>query len=292
MIRQRQIALGILACIALSVPTFAAAMDSADLIKLVKEGHIKNLQLTILESDDINRIRDDYGQSLLHMAVENNHADVTVWLLQNHADVNAVDQRGCTPLYYAIDNRNMEIIKILSHNQANVISIDGNGASALHWAAAKGTAEMVNLFVDWNLAVDGSDSSKDTPLMYAAQNANLETTKALLAHGASLDAKNNSGETALYKAADPYWAYDNEAAHEVVAALLDAGADPNLASTWGELPQVRAKTWSTYWMLASRTPSFSIRIGISVVCATIFALILLLIWRSVAKNNPSKPAAA
>ena len=87
-------------------------------------------------------------------------------LIQEGADVNAVDNRGITPLMIAAGyNTNPEIIQILINVGANVNAVGNTDSTPLMWAAT------------WN--------------------SNPEVLLVLLENGADATVQSNSGETAL-----------------------------------------------------------------------------------------------
>jgi ankyrin repeat protein len=53
------------------------------------------------------------GSTALHIATENYHYNVVKALLENGADINAVDNNNYTPLSLAQDNHNNKIIQLL-----------------------------------------------------------------------------------------------------------------------------------------------------------------------------------
>uniref|UniRef100_A0A2K5HPN1 Uncharacterized protein n=1 Tax=Colobus angolensis palliatus TaxID=336983 RepID=A0A2K5HPN1_COLAP len=78
---------------------------------------------------------------LLHLGVPVNDKDddeIVKTLLGKGAQVNAVNQNGCTPLHYAAFKNRREIAVMLLEGRANPHAKDHYEATALHWAAAKG----------------------------------------------------------------------------------------------------------------------------------------------------------
>ena len=141
-----------------------------------------------------------YGQTSLHLAVENRHASVLRILLeQDSVDANKGDNEGKTPLHAAAKLGHDDMVKVLlGHDGTNVNK--------------------------------GRNSDGQTPLHVASENGHLEVVKLLLSHG-NVEvnmAKNTTGATALWMAAS--------SGHEqVVRELLHHdGVDINHGDDFGE----------------------------------------------------------
>ncbi len=58
-------------------------------------------------------VKDRFGYTPLHNAVDYGHLDIVKYLLENGADVNAKDKNGRAPLYYAFTGEKLEILKYI-----------------------------------------------------------------------------------------------------------------------------------------------------------------------------------
>jgi ankyrin repeat protein len=58
-------------------------------------------------------LKDKWGQTPLHLAVNKNNKTLVQWLIEHGAYIDAKDKRGRTPLYIAVMNYNIEIIQLL-----------------------------------------------------------------------------------------------------------------------------------------------------------------------------------
>jgi cell wall assembly regulator SMI1/ankyrin repeat protein len=168
------------------------------------------------------------GRMPLHYAVEEGRTAIAQFLIEQGADVNGraePDSRWSgaeTPLMLAARRGRVEAARALIAAGADVNPSARSGATALVDAAGeKGTAwtRIVQDLI-WAGAEVGQQSPNGlTALIWAARHASPETIRVLVAAGADVNAVTGWG-TALARAVAEERA-DN------VAALLEAGADPN-----------------------------------------------------------------
>lgn len=97
---------------------------------------VSNCELTVVqEAVETNRAvlekTEWEGATLLHNAVKNNCKDVTEYLLNEGADVNAKMDDGVTPLHISARNGNIEISEILIMHGANINAVDSQGWTPL-----------------------------------------------------------------------------------------------------------------------------------------------------------------
>ena len=72
----------------------------------------------------------------LHLAVEDNHADLSSWLCEAKADVNLKELRkGRTALYFACWNANEKVLRALVHAGADVKARNVYQETPLHYVA-------------------------------------------------------------------------------------------------------------------------------------------------------------
>ncbi|HEV7692649.1 MAG TPA: ankyrin repeat domain-containing protein [Hyphomonadaceae bacterium] len=116
--------------------------------------------------------------------------DLTRWLVEQGADLSAVDTHGYTPLH----------------------------SRARHW---KGRAQVL---LDLGADVDHGDGSVGTPLHAAADSFKPAAARALIAHGARVDALNDAGDTPLERALQICQNMNIAHAAELADMLLAAGA--------------------------------------------------------------------
>jgi ankyrin repeat protein len=108
----------------------------------------------------------------------------------------------------------------------------------LLFAAREGCLDCVRALVEAGASIDLADPERVTPLIMATWNAHWDTASYLLDAGADPDEFDHWGRTALYLAVDfntlPHGgrsdrpSLDRTTPLELIAQLLDAGADPNI----------------------------------------------------------------
>ena len=114
------------------------------------------------------------------------------------------------------------------------------GLTALHYAARQGHMPAVKALVDAGANVNRiSASDKTSAMLIAVTNGHFDVARFLLDHGADPNLSDESGLAPLYAAVDAEWAPlgwapnpitgQEKTSHlELMRALLDKGADPNL----------------------------------------------------------------
>lgn len=202
---------------------------------------------------------DRLGDTPLHDAIKRNSGKI-VLLLASRAEVNAANRRGRTPLHEAIANGSWDAASALLDNGARSDIRDAEGRTAnfdcvahncphldrlvamgadlgardnnlntlLHAVAGQesGGVGVAQQVLSRGVALDAKNSSGDTALHLAAASGNEPIVRLLVGQGASTNERNNSGDSPLH--------LSEEAA--VIAALLDGGANPDLANRAGVRP--------------------------------------------------------
>jgi len=155
-------------------------------------------------------------------AVKDGDMTLMAFLIDNGADVNAVDSDGNTPLYYAhyahlayrskkrcapeeVDESSctatLEKLELLLKHGANVNAVISNGFTLLHFAALSSDMELMALLIKHEPNVNAVDSYGRTPLHLAAEKGDMELMELLLKHGADVNAVDSNDRTPLHNAA-------------------------------------------------------------------------------------------
>ena len=125
------------------------------------------------------------------------------------------------PLLLAVKQQDKGAVRALLQQRADVNAVDGDGASALHWAVYRDDAELVDLLIAAGAKVDAANDLAITPLYLASVNGNAAIAKRLLDNGANPNAASATGVAPLMEAA-------RSGSVDVLRALLARGADVNV----------------------------------------------------------------
>ena len=161
-------------------------------------------------------------------------------LIAGGADVNVRDGHGRTPLIVAAHRKDQAAARALIAAGADVNALDKNRYDVITVSAVLDDVEMIKLAIASGANTGLITSPYDgTALIAAAHLGHIGVVKTLIAGKAPLDHVNNLGWTALIEA---IVLGDGGARHVAcLRALVDAGADVNLADSNGVRPLTLAR---------------------------------------------------
>ena len=129
------------------------------------------------------RAATERGRTALHLAAENNHAEMVKLLLRNGALKEATSDGNWTALLNAAKNGHEETVDALLSADANVNARTSSGMTALHWAAELNHIGVVKRILKEEKAWKNSkDSFDSTPLARAGQHGHQAIVQALRPH--------------------------------------------------------------------------------------------------------------
>ncbi|OAS14763.1 hypothetical protein A8708_23635 [Paenibacillus oryzisoli] len=122
---------------------------------------------------------DDDGRTALIHAVIDNLTEITKFLIERGANVDAQDNLGYTPLHYASQNYLPEVVKLLVDNKANVDVKDSHGNSPLFRAVfnSRGRGEVILLLLSHGADAHSKNNYDVSPIELAKTISNYDVTQ-------------------------------------------------------------------------------------------------------------------
>jgi len=260
--RVRQMGAGALAVLlAVAAVGVAATQDDEALTPLgnaAKSGDAAQVQRLLDEGTDPN-VRDKQGRTPLfwacsvvarHPAEDGapDYVQVASLLLDRGATADAPDRTGRTPLLmatagaaseYGVIGADELIVRLLLAHGAKVNAQDDGGWSPLLRATSlfADQPELIPMLLSFGADVNAHLKDGRTSLMLAAELGKQERLTLLLEAHADVNALDANDDSALTKAALFHW---EEISSQMMALLIDRGADLNLADRQGRTPAERA----------------------------------------------------
>jgi ankyrin repeat protein len=237
-----------------TVPGLNAADRDARLVDAVKSGDREAVQRLLKARVDVNTAEVD-GTTALHWAVRADDENTVRLLLRAGARVSAANRYGVTPLSLAATNGRAAMIEMLLKAGADASTALPEGETALMTAARTGNAAAVKVLLDHGANLNAREQwHGETALMWAAAQDHPEVVTLLTKHGAEINARskalefpkfNFNGSTMVSTpmprgATTPLMFAARQGALEGVRALIEAGADLNLADPDGTSALVMA----------------------------------------------------
>ncbi len=235
------------------VPVDSLIKGSTPLIMAARKGHLAIIKL-LLEHEATIDMRDINGATALMNAVKNGNNIITAqYLIEQGADIHALDQRHNTPLIIATYQGNPKILQLLLDQGANINAKNNNGNTALIFIARRGHLQAAELLINRGADINAKNQKGGTAIREAAiqeqlemakllilsgaeyadrlpiyaKNGYLERVKILIEAGANINVKHpRDGRTALVNAAKKGYV-------DIAKYLLNKGADSNSAGNDG-----------------------------------------------------------
>ncbi|KAF3165410.1 hypothetical protein TWF788_000761 [Orbilia oligospora] len=204
-----------------------ADIDTSDtniaLLNAISKGHLPIAELLLTHGANPNT-QGDYGNAL-NTAVSNLDCEMIKVLLNNGADINAINQDHGTALYVAarMAQANPDVIKLLLNFGAEINAQGGEHGYALSAAVGSNNKDIVELLLSSGADVNAQGGEYGCALITAVHNKNESITELLLAFGADANAQGGEYGNALNTAL--FWCHTG-----IARLLLKSGADVNSKS--------------------------------------------------------------
>lgn len=144
--------------------------------------------------------KDFSGNQPIHLACDKGRLEITQLLVSRGADIHARNGRGRTPLSSAAGFYPYpELVDFLIQQGADVNAVDDSGNSIVAWCRHPA---ILKKLLRRGASVHTANWCKSTPLHDAAGDKNgLQRMKLLISHGANIHATDSDGYTPLHSAA-------------------------------------------------------------------------------------------
>ncbi|XP_044301894.1 synphilin-1 isoform X1 [Varanus komodoensis] len=170
------------------------------ILNIVKEGQIS--LLPHLAADNLDKIHDENGNNLLHIAASQGHAECLQHLtsLMGEDCLNERNDEQLTPVGLAIKNGQLECVRwMVSETEAIAeLSCSKDHPSLIHYAACYGQEKillwLLQFMQEQGISLDEVDQDGNSAVHVAAQRGYLGCIQTLVEYGANVTMQNHAGE--------------------------------------------------------------------------------------------------
>ncbi|XP_033019826.1 synphilin-1 isoform X2 [Lacerta agilis] len=170
------------------------------ILNIVKEGQIS--LLPHLAADNLDKIHDENGNNLLHVAASQGHAECLQHLtsLMGEDCLNERNSEQLTPAGLAIKNGQLECVRwMVSETEAIAeLSCSKDHPSLIHYAACYGQEKillwLLQFMQEQGISLDEVDQDGNSAVHVAAQHGYLGCIQTLVEYGANVTMQNHAGE--------------------------------------------------------------------------------------------------
>ena len=139
------------------------------------------------------------GLTPLHYAAYKGNLELSKYLIQNGANVNALTKLGKNMIHMSAEGNHPSLmIYYISKRVMDISEPDYNGSTALHWACFSGAVHSVKFLLALHAEINAMDKKEITPLHLACYFKREDIVIKLLQNGAIKEMENIRGEKGLY----------------------------------------------------------------------------------------------
>ncbi|XP_030049398.1 synphilin-1 isoform X2 [Microcaecilia unicolor] len=170
------------------------------IFNIVKEGQIS--LLPHIAVDNLDKIHDESGNNLLHLAASHGHAECLQHLtsLMGEDCLNERNEDLLTPAGLAIKNGHLECVRwMVSETEAIAeLSCSRDHPSLIHYAASYGQEKillwLLQFMQEQGISLDEVDQDGNSAVHVASQHGYLGCIQTLVEYGANVTMQNQAGE--------------------------------------------------------------------------------------------------
>lgn len=176
------------------------AKKNQNIINIVREGQIS--LLPHLAADNLELIRDEDRNNLLHISASQGHADCLQHLtsLMGEDSLNERNSQQLTPAGLGVKNGHLECVRwMVSETEAIAeLSCTREHPSLIHYAARYGQEKvllwLLQFMQEQAISLDEVDQNGNTAVHVAAQYGHLTCIQTLVEYGSNVTVQNQQGE--------------------------------------------------------------------------------------------------
>ncbi|GIP34926.1 hypothetical protein J2TS4_41360 [Paenibacillus sp. J2TS4] len=199
----------------------------------------KSSQSLPKETQSTEKKVDEMNEQLI-LSAEKGDTENVLKLLEDGADINAMDKHGRTAVLAATYNNKVDTVKALIQKGADINIRDNNLDNVLLHAGAEGLLDIVKLAIDAGADTKLTNRFGGTALIPASERGHVEVVKELLTHSdVDVNHINRLQWTALMEAV--ILGNGGEKHQTIVQLLVDHGADVHISDGEGITPLEHAQ---------------------------------------------------
>ncbi|XP_057299034.1 E3 ubiquitin-protein ligase TRIM69-like isoform X2 [Hydractinia symbiolongicarpus] len=120
-----------------------------ELRKIIENGDVAVLQTFLKHDEDIVKMKDNFGCTLLILAARYNKPSMVEFLIEAGSDVYAENVTRWNAYHYSACYGHQYILQtLINHDDTNINNVNNDGNTPLHYASQNGHAECVKLFLN------------------------------------------------------------------------------------------------------------------------------------------------
>lgn len=190
------------------------------IIDIVKNNDLEGLKNN-LKFYDVNT-KDEFNNSLLHLAIYKSSLEMVNFLTENYANINAQDLKLNTPLHLAIIQNKLGIFKYLLRHGADTRIKNEDGETAFMLSLKLNREEFIPILLSLNPNLEDKNTKEENALFYLVRNNNLEVLEDFINKDKKLlKSLNYMNDTLLHEAI-------KRGSKDVAKFLLDKGIPANV----------------------------------------------------------------
>ena len=169
------------------------------------------------------------GTDSLVWSILYNDMEIFNYLISKREGINGYDSRKRSPLIVAIKNKMFDCAKKLIDNGADIKAVDHKGRDVFNVALMSGCKEIIDILISKGEMHKVTRIRATILLLSAAKGNSKEIVEKLIDSGAYVNARDSRKRTALHIAA-------KHNAFDAAKILIDRGADPDCEDSFNHFP--------------------------------------------------------